>query len=46
MDKDEKENRQDALHEAARHRLADETAKDVVENAEQYFKFLQDSKDE
>jgi len=41
MDEKEKENRVEALHEAARHRLADEKAADVVSNAEEYFKFLQ-----
>lgn len=41
MDEKEKENRVEALHEAARHRLANETAADVVENAEKYFEFLQ-----
>ncbi|MCH8135391.1 MAG: hypothetical protein IIB77_05360 [Proteobacteria bacterium] len=40
MDMQEKENRIDALHEAARHRLADETADVVVANAEKYFEFL------
>ena len=41
----ERENRIEALHEAARHRLAEETAETVVANAEKYFKFLQgDSK--
>ena len=46
MNEQERENRADALHEAARHRLADETAKDVVSNAEKYFEFLQDGKSE
>ena len=41
MDEKEKENRVEALHEAARHRLADEKADDVVANAEKYFAFLQ-----
>ena len=41
MDENEKENRVEALHEAARHRLADEKASDVVSNAERYFAFLQ-----
>lgn len=45
MDEKERENRVDALHEAARHRLAEESATDVVSNAEKYFDFLQD-KDE
>ena len=40
-EKNERENRVDALHEAARHRLAKESAADVVANAEKYFKFLQ-----
>ena len=38
---DEKELRQAALNEACRHRLAKETATDVVENAKKYFEFLQ-----
>jgi hypothetical protein len=41
MEERERENRVEALHEAARHRLADEGATDVVANAELYFKFLQ-----
>lgn len=41
MDEKEKDNRVDALHEACRHRLAKETADDVVKNAEKYFEFLQ-----
>lgn len=46
MNNTERENRMEALHEAARHRLADEKATAVVENAEKYFKFLQgDSED-
>ena len=45
MDEKEKENRTEALHEAARHRLANESADNVVTNAEKYFNFLQgDSK--
>ena len=41
MEEQVRENRLEALHEAARHRLADEKATNVVENAEKYFKFLQ-----
>ncbi len=41
----ERENRVEALHEAARHRLADESATDVVENAQKYFEFLQGNDD-
>jgi hypothetical protein len=41
MNELERENRKAALNEAARHRLADETASDVVKNAEKYFEFLQ-----
>ncbi len=45
MENEERENRQAALNEAARHRLADEKADDVVANAEKYFKFLQGKDD-
>ena len=45
MDEKERENRVEALHEAARHRLADEKAADVVGNAQKYFEFLQGSKE-
>ena len=38
------ENRIEALHEAARHRLSTETCVDVVSNAEKYFQFLQGDK--
>ena len=41
MDEKENQNRVEALREAARHRLAKETAADVVSNAEKYFEFLQ-----
>lgn len=40
MEKQEQDNRIDALHEACRHRLAKESADDVVTNAEKYYKFL------
>ena len=47
MDKEnEIVNRMEALHEAARHRLADESAADVVANAEKYFEFLQGKRPE
>jgi hypothetical protein len=41
MDDKERDNRVEALHEAARHRLAKEDADNVVANAEKYFEFLQ-----
>ena len=40
MDENEKEYRIEALREACRHRLAKETADDIVSNAQKYFKFL------
>ena len=40
MEKDEKEDRLAALNEAARHRLGNETADDIVKNAQKYFEFL------
>jgi len=46
MDENEKEYRIEALREACRHRLAKETADDIVSNAQKYFEFLQgDTKD-
>ena len=42
----DKELRQAALNEACRHRLAKETADDVVENAKKYYEFLKQSDDE
>ncbi len=45
MNEEERENRVDALHEAARHRLANEKAADVVSNATKYFEFLQGEED-
>ena len=47
MDKAERkqENRIEALANAVRHRLKEETADDIVKSAEKYFKFLQ-GKDE
>lgn len=41
MDEVEQSNKLEALREAARHRTADETADDIVINAEKYFQFLQ-----
>ena len=38
--------RQAALNEACRHRLASESADDIVKNAQKYFEFLQGKKDE
>lgn len=46
MTDQERENRIHALNEAARHRLANEAAEDVVKNAEAYFNFLQGSDEE
>ncbi len=43
MNERETNNRIEALREAARHRLAAETAVDIVANAEKYFEFLQDN---
>ena len=40
MELKESELRQAALNEACRHRLANESADDVVKNAEKYFAFL------
>ena len=45
MENLEQQNRIEALREAARHRLAKETADDVTANAEKYFEFLQGKKD-
>ena len=42
MDENEKEYRIEALREAARHRLAKETADDIVSNAQKYLAFLKD----
>lgn len=44
MTDQEQQNRSDALNEACRHRLAKETSKDIVENAQRYYKFLQGDK--
>jgi len=41
VQKDEQQNRTEALQNAVRHRLKEETADNVVESAEKYFKFLQ-----
>ncbi len=40
-DETENKNRIEALANAVRHRLKDETADDIVESAKKYFKFLQ-----
>lgn len=37
----ERANRIEALHHAARHRLSTEHSRNVVQNAREYFKFLQ-----
>ena len=44
MDDKQKNNRLAALNEACRHRLASESADDIVKNAQKYFEFLQDDK--
>jgi len=41
VQKDEQQNRTEALQNAVRHRLKEETPDKVVESAEKYFKFLQ-----
>lgn len=41
MDDKEQQNRIEALANAVRHRLKEETADDVVKSAEKYFQFLQ-----
>lgn len=41
MDQREHENRVEALANAVRHRLTEETADDIVKSAEKYFQFLQ-----
>lgn len=45
MEMKDSELRQAALNEAARHRLGNETAADVVKNAQQYYEFLRGDKD-
>ena len=46
MDEKEKDDRLAALNEACRHRLASESADDIVTNAQKYFEFLQGDKSE
>ncbi len=46
MEEQEKNDRNVALNEAARHRTSSEQATDVVRNAEKYFKFLQGDKEQ
>ena len=41
MDEREQQNRIEALANAVRHRLKEETADDIVESAEKYYEFLQ-----
>ncbi len=45
MDEREQQNRFEALANAVRHRLREETAEDVVESAEKYLKFLHSESD-
>lgn len=45
MDDKQKDNRLAALNEACRHRLASESADDIVKNAQKYFEFLQGDKE-
>ena len=46
MDEKESNQREYALNEACRHRLADEKADDIVANAEKYLAFLKGDKTE
>ena len=41
MDETEQQNRVEALANAVRHRLREETAEDIVKSAEKYYEFLQ-----
>ena len=41
MENQENQNRIEALSNAVRHRLKEETADDIVKSAEKYFEFLQ-----
>ena len=41
MDEREQQNRIEALENAVRHRLKEETADDIVKTAEKYYEFLQ-----
>ena len=41
MDETEQQNRIEALANAVRHRLREETAEDIVKSAEKYYEFLQ-----
>lgn len=41
MDERERFDRTEALDNAVGHQLGDETADDIIKNAEKYFKFLQ-----
>ena len=41
MDEREQQNRIEALANAVRHRLKEETADDIVKSAEKYYEFLQ-----
>ena len=41
MDEREQQNRIEALENAVRHRLKEETADDIVNTAEKYYEFLQ-----
>ena len=46
MDEREQQNRVEALANAVRHRLREESADDIVNSAEKYFEFLQGKYDE
>ena len=46
MNEREHNNRVEALQNAVRHRLREETPKDIVKSAEEYFEFLQGEKAE
>ena len=46
MDDQDQQKRVEALANAVRHRLKEESARDIVKSAGQYFKFLQGSSGE
>jgi len=46
MEQREYENRLEALNNAVRHKLRDQTASQIIATAETYFKFLQGDKEE
>lgn len=46
MEEREQQNRIEALANAVRHRLKEETSDDIVKSAEKYFQFLQGDKED